>query len=89
MNETQGSVVLTGNVTMTFEQFCIGGHVENGRCGATKMIIGGKMADHLGCTRRPGHGGKHRIWMRRVGVRGRKHVKWTEPHLIVGWTLAT
>jgi hypothetical protein len=66
----------------------IGGkHADSKRCGYFLYYIGG-MKSELGCTRRKGHGGKHRIFLRVVGRRGRKHYSWRHPAYMVAFALA-
>jgi hypothetical protein len=90
--DTQMNVEAMSNAVLTnwcdIIQRQIGGkHLGSKRCGHYLFYIGA-MKSELGCTRRKGHGGKHRIFMRRVGKRGRKHYSWPTVKYTVAFALA-
>jgi len=66
----------------------IGGqHAGSKRCGHYLHFIGGTKCE-LGCTRRKGHGDKHRIRIRVIGKRGRKHFSWPTTKYTVAVVMA-
>ena len=62
-------------------------HKDHKRCGEYLYYIDG-MKSELGCTRRKGHAGNHRIRVRVIGRLGRKHYSWPNVKYLVAFALA-
>lgn len=86
--EAESASVAAGVVTATFENLTgyMPGHK---RCGCFLLQRGGRGYAHLPCTRRRGHAGKHRIWVKILKKRGRKHIKWVDMQYRATFALAT